>query len=544
MKIYAVWIISVLALGGISGARAQTPAPDLTGIKVHLGTSESRTFQSSINALATQSHSAIIAEGIPFHPALPANQASRFSKEAPLSVMLPALAAAYDYDVEYRNKVYLLRKRYSDIRDLPAVTLEECTQATQDILTVLRPFAVSTQFPIQDHALNGVIPELAATLTPEQMQALHDRKLAVATLTPEQKAKVWQFVFYFYAQTPFEKTEETAFQLKAAPKASVGVDPNGFVLYGASFHPFCYRTLSYEGKSVLRSFVQGGESITTSHGVGTMVAPALPPEEAEAPDKPIPAPVTLAQEVAALNTRGLHAAVDVALCVKTVSIAGDGNATPRQVLQALADVYGLRVTEPSGKDKTVQLTRPTFQVPLEATALPQCVWRVVPEPLQRIIHRGERDAIGRDEQKASTTPSGDFLQTMQRLDERRAGDRELPKKLQAEAVRRLHLAYDLYVRQQKQVKFLSVAAMAEPDREAFGLALMTDLLDAIRTQYDRPTPAYVLNFDQLILGGGPYISEDSRGKWKFAFNTALPDASGTKLVDGPGSFDLPYTPQQ
>lgn len=537
--------MSALALGGLNGARAQEsvpePAPASANIKVHLSAAERQTFQSSLDALAAQSHSAIVAEGVPFHPTLPAGQTSRFSKETPLSVMLPALAAAYDYDVEYRNKVYLLRKKYSDIRDLPAVTLEECTQATQDILTVLRPFAINTEFPIRGMALVKVMPELAATLTPEQMQALHDRKLAVAALTPEQKAKVWQFVFYFYAQTPFEAAEEAAFDFKGAPRASVGVDPNGYTFSGASFHPFCYRTLSYEGKSVLRSFVRGGEIISISHGIGTTVGPALPPEEPEAPGA-APAPVTLAQEVAALNTRGLHATVDAALRVKPVSLAGDDSATPKQILQSLADIYGLRVMEPSGKDKTVQLTRPVFRVPLDAAALPECVWRVVPEPLQRAVHKGERDVIEREWQEV--TPNGGAMEAMRRLDQRRNDDSELPKKLQAEAVRRLRLASDRYVRQQKQIKFLPVAAMAEPDRGAFGLVLMTDLLATVRAEYDRPAPGWITNFDQLVLRGGPFIQEDAESKWKFALNVAYPDASGTKLLDGPGAGGVAYFPPQ
>lgn len=545
MKNRAVYLLSALALVGLRPVAAQqsTPSPVAgpAGVQVHLGSPEGRTFQASIDALAAQGHVAIVAEGVPFHRTLSDSQASRFSKEAPLSVMLPALADAYDYDVEYRNSVYLLKKRYSDIRDLPAVTLEEYSQAVQDILTVLRPFAASTQFPVRHIALDDIIPDLATTLTPEQMQALRDRKLAVAALTPEQKAKVWQFVCYFYAQTPFGKAEEAAFEFKGVPQASVGVDQKGYSQFGTTFHPFVYQTLSYDGQSVLRTFEQD-TVMTVSPGGVTLSEPVLPPEQAEFMGKD--APITLAQEVTTLNKRGLHATVDAALRVKPVSIAGDGNATPKRMLQALADVYGLRVTEPSGKDKAVRLTRPLFRVPLEAAALPECVWEVVPEPLQRAIHRGERAAIERDAQKVLTAAPGDFLQATQRLDERRTEDRERPRKLQAEAVRRLHRASDLYVSQQKQVKFLPVAEMAEPDREAFGLALMTDLLDAVRANYDRPTPAYVLNFDQLILGGGPFIHEDSESKWKFAFNVAFLDASGTKLVEGPGTGGVAYYPPQ
>ena len=545
MKNRTFCLLSTLALVGLRPVAAQqsTPGPAAgpAGVMVHLGPTEARPFQTSIDALAAQGHVAIVAEGVPFHRTLTDAQTFRFSKEAPLSVMLPILADAYDCDVEYRNKVYLLKKRYSDVRDLPAVTLEEYGQAVQDILIVLRPFAINTEFPVRDNALNHVLPDLAAMLTPEQMQALHDRKLAVATLTQEQKAKVWQFVYYFYAQTPFEEAEEAAFQFKGAPKASVGVDQKGTSLFGRAFHPFVYQTLSYDGQSVLRSFDNGTVAMVSPSGV-TLNDPVLPPEEAGETGKA--APLTLAEEVAALNKRGLHAAVDAALRVKPISIAGAGNATPGQILQALANIYGLRVTEPDGKDKTVRITRPLFRVPLEAAALPECIWHVVPEPLQRAIHRGERAAIERDAQKASTAPSGGPLQAMQRLDERRTEDQERPRKLQAAAVRRLHRAFDLYVRQQKQIKFLPVAEMAEPERESFGLALMTDLLTAVRSDYDRPTPAYVLSFDQLVLGGGPFIHEDSESKWKFAFNVAFLDASGTKLIDGPGAGGVAYYPPQ
>lgn len=115
--------ISLLSLGLRSGSAADTqsrssqapPASDFPAAR----------FQKAITALANANSITIVAEGAPVEFDEKKLQDGTY-KTAPLARKIALLAEAADYSAKNSGGVFLLMKRYSNPRDLPCVTLEEC----------------------------------------------------------------------------------------------------------------------------------------------------------------------------------------------------------------------------------------------------------------------------------------------------------------------------------------------------------------------------------------------------------------------------------
>ncbi len=165
---------------------------------VRITQTQARVFQDTLAAMATQARVAFVAEGAPLRPALPDQAAPTLSQSAPLSVAVEKavekLAAAYDYDAERRGNLFVLKKRYSDPHDLPGVTLQECASALADAERLMSPY--NPRVSRDSLVARGVIK----SLTPQQLQAMHDGSPSVASLSPGQQAQVLRFALYLYVQ--------------------------------------------------------------------------------------------------------------------------------------------------------------------------------------------------------------------------------------------------------------------------------------------------------------------------------------------------------
>jgi len=199
-KISRVVMAALLSLAFPGLSWAQTVALDPL---IQITPQQASSFAPAFTALAQQAHVTVVAEDQPLHPTLTpqATAGLRLNKDGePLSVLLPKLAGAYDYDVQPSGKAFLLKKRYTDAADLPSVTVKECALGLAELNGYAENFNPHIPLGLPDRS--PVISDLVYSLTPEQLAAMGDNKrgVPVASLMPVQQQEVWQFLLHMYVQ--------------------------------------------------------------------------------------------------------------------------------------------------------------------------------------------------------------------------------------------------------------------------------------------------------------------------------------------------------
>jgi len=529
LSLIGVWIFFCSSIAAHGQAVSLDSIPPAENIPVSLDRTQASHFDNAIQSLSLQGRVVFVAEGWPLHPKLQGKDIPQLAPGEPLASALSNLAAAYDYDASYRYGVWRLTKRYTDPSDLPEVTQDECIQAMQDVVKVMQPYATDATWPAKRDALDGLIPQIAASLNPDQIQALQKNDLPLSSLNSDQQALAWKFALYFYDQKALNEAHNTLGTLQSAVNPAVG---QGTV--AGKYSLFGYQITSISAKV---TFVPFARTLTVSAD-GSYADPsgfALPVMSRQAGLEPASQSglTTLEGEAEALNKRGAHIEVDAALQSKPIYIVGDSYATPEQVLDAMAAVYGLNIYKHD--DGIMQLRRPLWQMPANITGLGDAVWHVLPAPLLRAIHKGEpTKPVDQATLSNPSIPDTQILQQMQ-------GNRALPSQIHQAALLKLRQDVARYHMEHKKADPVPLSALSEADREAFAVVLMTDFLHSALEEYDRPIPFYLTDFNQLVLRGGPYESPDNRSHWKFALNFALPDGNGG-MQDGPAMFDMPYFP--
>ncbi len=283
----------------VQGATPATAAP---GGAVSLTPAQAGKFQDALKALAAKAGVTFVAEGVPLRPTLRANDAPDLSAAAPLDTAVDRLAAAYDYDATRRGSLFVLKKRYTDPRDLPGVTLAECQLAMQDVVRVLSPHMPRP--PIRTNT--EFVLNLAKSLTPEQFRAMQEGTLRVAALSPAQRAEARRMALTIYVETPLRDAKGALARLKQAPAAALRKkSEDGRSLLGYDY--------TYWNGQVLFLRVEGDGHV--SHGAPLPGSETPPPalEEIAAAGG-----TTLRAVVAALNARGggPPLTVDAALAAK------------------------------------------------------------------------------------------------------------------------------------------------------------------------------------------------------------------------------------
>jgi hypothetical protein len=163
---------------------------------VHLRRESLDSFDSALQTLATQGRVAIVAEGTPYALRLSEEEtAALFTSLAapegvPVSKAVETVAAAFDYDsVHLDEDVFALRKRYSDPRDLPFVTLDEAIHSLRSIFSstnALNPHLPTESMP--DYA-----PRLFAKAVGAEQSEYLRNGMPVAQLRPDERQILWDF---------------------------------------------------------------------------------------------------------------------------------------------------------------------------------------------------------------------------------------------------------------------------------------------------------------------------------------------------------------
>lgn len=526
-------------------ARAQAAAPDPL---IQITQQQASSFTSAFTALAQQAHVTVVAEDQPLHPTLTAQVAAglRLNKDGePLSTLLPKLAAAYDYDVQLSGKAFLLKKRYTDAADLPSVTLKECALGLAEMDGYAENF--NPHIPLGFPNRSPVISDLIYSLTPEQIQAMGDihRGVPVISLSPVQQQAVWQFLLHMYVQRSINGLPDTV----AAISRVVATDPQfswrdcaSFSIpsfarrfLGSNIRMFGYDATRADGKPLFITLSKPDQIKVDFQG-GIRETGALQAEGQFAPDDmtdPLPAPAnapppappvssSLAEIITRLNARavdGLKVTVEPYLAPKRATVFGEAQATPRQELDALADVYGLRVfteEKEKGKDRLL-LTRQTARVPLDVIAMHDSLLQSLPDPLVRACRMHPAFVLFNPEAPISPIPSG-------------------LSPLLVYAVRQIRTAAEPKIRAAKDGK-VALSALSEQEGRAFAVTLMVDAMESLRDLTRAALPKEFADFNDLRLTGG--LHEENGKRW-LSLLLSLPnpnDPSTLQAGIGVGGFN-------
>ncbi len=468
-------LLTVLTLQstGASFAAAPEPVPSAAQQKplVHLSLAQSRSFSDALDALAAQGHVAVVAEGAPLIPRLPKKDTQDLTAPLPLSQAVAKIAASFDYDVQKQDNVFVLTKRYTDPKEMPCVTLEECDQAFKDILTLLDPFNPNFDEASADHSQRSTVITFFHSLSPRQLQEAQTKTLRYGELGPEQQKMVESFFLYGFVQILTYKLRETVDILDYAPRSVLTGKDQG--------HNALFIEARVPSDKSLRYFrpLEGGVTSPDQS------PPMILPKQAETGSPPVP--MTLEAVVALLPHTGPPAVVDTPLKDKPVSVAGLNNVSAMDVLRALKVLYNLRIgaSDAGGNKLMRQIVPPTDSL----RDLGPNVWSLLPISFIRATHSEDAPtgpATPADENKAES-PAEAFQRAREadRRFQRQMQSRRLLPTLWGESVHQVLIGVQPQLRSGGLSVRIPVKALGGATRSALAMALTVSALEELQSGF-------------------------------------------------------------
>ena len=544
---------------GFGIAHAQEAAASAgKSARVELSTAEAANFDLALAALSQQSRVAIVVEGAPLSRKLTPEKADALLKSGTAEAVANGIAAAYDYEVLRDGRgtgrpsspqVFVLGKLYSDPRDLPAVTFEECEAASREILRMLKAFAPTT--PLGNHA--EFVKRFISGFTLEQMRSFlpENGGFPIANLSPAQRDEVQRMALDIYVSDPCHYLSNYIHRYGQARNATV-------VKQKDRSQPIAIPGLFVANtKYNLQSFVP---FLYLASGVGQVPELDTPkPDLTQVTAAKVP---TLREAVADLQKRVPQPllVIDPMYNDKPVTLFGAANATPAQILQAVADVFGLRL-RPEKEGAVLHLTRVSVPMPQSIMELYPTAQRVLPLFFQRTQPQGYQDRIRAEytEQKKKEAAaldkiSKDFeavritFEQMGVLIEpytKSPTDDVFAKKKQfyvyfisrtaVEAVRYLNFVAEASLKesQGKPVPFSSLTPAA---RSMVGTILLANFVYSINAMPQKEPPLYIRDFDRAVVTFQP-LGTGKKRIWEFLIKAPLVEGENIGYQAGFGVPD-------
>lgn len=467
---------------------------------------QASTFQSAFTALANKTHLTFVAEGQPLKTTLDPNTPLDLKEGGePLFVLVAKVAAAYDYDAGRQGNIVLLKKRFTDPADLPDVTLAECAAAVKDVLSITDA--------LNPHLKSGAIEDTPSirtflqSFTPEQLKAMADEQqgMALTALSPQQQRGVQQIMNYMYVQQPVDILQPLADQLDRATKHDPHFcwrDLPGMGAFPGFPHLFGFTLPTGQGRRERYTALGRPAEVSPNPGGGMSVSydplqqtpvglspdPTDPPKKAKPQPKEADLSLTLSQIIAALNARrgiGPQMLVDAALAPKHASVFNADAAPPATLLQAVADLYGLRVR--TLEDGTQVLSRRARRLTLNYRELAALVQQALPDPMLRAS-----ETIGKGK----------------------------PSPLRVAAVKALRAAAEPKMEKDFN-KQVALSELSDRENMALADAMMADVMSQLNLAFGPTLPPLAARYSEARINGGSYKDKESGGG-RFAFSLCLP----------------------
>ena len=489
-------------------ASAQSAASPKSALDplVHLSKAEAGQFQAALDALTGQGRVVLIAEGAPLIPKLLARNIPDLTADAPLEAAVGKIALAYDYDMQRQGKVFVLTKRYTDPKDLPSVTLEECDKTFRDVARVFDAF--NPHFPASVRQDNNQVQITAfvATLSPVQEQAMRAKTLRYGVLSSDQQALLMKLFLYQYVQMQCGGNQGVPDLLGEVSKSALmGQDKDGC-------HGLCMEETNPEDGSHYLSPLSGS---TTPLG---QLQPAM--ILADAASAPMPMVTTLGQVMDGLKpVTGETLTIQKGLRAKRVTVAGLENAPSRAVMKGLAVAYGLHIGVTETGPVATQLERPPVSAPNSLRDLSAALWATLPAPLVRAAHVGIILGDTFDDAKTPLPGSQGSTGSAQHLRGQVPDKTQVEntsKALQEEAIHRLVVALQPQFRKGGLDARIPISSLDEEAHNLLAVTLTMHLVPSFCDRYrgwaDKCVFNSLDNMNQTIICGKPEVDPNNKGE--------------------------------
>jgi hypothetical protein len=518
--------------GAVRGQSASKPPPALADSisqpspSVHLTEASLSRFEDAFAALTAQGKAAFVAEGTPLRTELDADALSRLRDDLkpftdaktgaiPLEDAIRTVALAYDYEaVPSGPTLYLLLKRYSDPEDIPYITSGEATACLRNILRATEPFSPKDE---RELLADSALTHLLRSFMPAEGSHFTVKK-RVSELTSQQRTWAWEWLRQKYLSYPQGFIERVYYRLK-------GIEDERAAFLWREY--IGVRVFIYEGPFTLpRTTTNLIRSVALSHGFFTGAGGAVqfPPRGPDAtylndkivggvkdPTAPLPPPVlpliaplssaaTLRQVAERLSAKdkAFQAVVDEELGPKPVCLIGADALPARQIWEAVAAVYGLRVVQPQAGIFRMTLQNPRVLKDLDE--IPGEIRRLLPTPLIRVADGGAGTMTAKLQEIIKTHSDPELARRFANATPdaiQREARREAMRVLYRNAVRRLRAIVQPKVPDEPNAR-LPIRETGDDVKcliAVSSLATLVEYLDALQ----KPVPGYIREFDRVEL---------------------------------------------
>lgn len=442
--------------------------------RVHLSLAQSASFSDALDALAAQGHVAILAEGVPLVPRLSKKGTQDLTAPLPLSEAVTKVAASFDYDVQKQDDVFVLTKRYTNPKEIPCVTLEECDQAFRDILTLLEPFNPNLDERSDDHSQRSTVITFFNSLSPRQLQEVQAKTLRYGELGPDQQKMVESIFLFGFVQLLMDQLRDTVRMLDYAPKSVLTGQDKG------------HNALFIEAPMLINNSLRYFQPLEGGISAPGQSTPLILPKQAETGSPPVPSPMTLETLVGLLPHTGPPATVDTPLKDKPVFAAGLKNVSSGDVLRALKVLYNLRIgaSDAGGEELMRQIIPPTDSL----RDLGPHVWSLLPVSLIRAIHQedaptGQAIPVAENKTEDRAEAFRRFSAEADRRFRQQMQSRRLLPALWTEAVHQVLVGVQPQLRSGGLSVRIPVKSLDGTTRSALAVALTVSALEVLQTGF-------------------------------------------------------------
>lgn len=494
-RVVVFFILSCIFIG------VAYPVPLAKNASVKLTQEAEYNFEDVLSRVARSESVCIVAEASPYDAEVTKAELDDLLRDkATPSERISAIAERFDYTVKQRGRLYILLKRYSSPRDLPDLTVEECSVSLDNIQRTQGLFQPS-QERFGPRPYSGVTQELYLSLTDEQRTLLKAGTLQANTLSREQQQWVASAALKQYFESKQNTMRVSLKDFQSATRADA---------------------LLTRQEPTVPAAVYWAAPKTSTLDLTYIILPKDMREPGQArarvqearvaePKARFLYSISDALKRCADSGSGSVAAVDPRIAAKRVTLFGGELITGVDFLSAAADIYGLQVVRVNSR---VLLTLPQAPQKLTLQEMVPALRRLLPGPVARALHLADLDGI----YKILQTPEADgkdspalsrFLPT--------------PEDYYETAIRQLCQRMADYQARMQQEEFPVAALGEERGRLLANLLLWKALAGNSVLFYG--LPAEVASFDNLYLLGGP---RRTRSGFGLGISFAIRGLSGTQ----------------
>ena len=277
--------------------------------------------------------------------------------------------------VEGKTSFILFRRSYSNKADVPPVTEKEYAVLFQDIRKILAPFNPNAKGKYPGSSFEPIICKLFDTLTPDQTESARTGDLLVSSLTLKQQYMIRRVTHVFYIQFRFPVVKSPAVWMERIAGKRIGMahekDGRKHFGYESNVEPFGKVFNRFDGGDIVSISPTGERRI-----INPITASDYKDGAAVVPSKTL----VINDLINVLNKSNTRAIVsEAAYAEKPIFIVSPvANNKPIEVLNAVADLYGLRVVSNENQDT---LTQKRNRLPATMDNVPQAVLNYLPTSL-------------------------------------------------------------------------------------------------------------------------------------------------------------------